>query len=91
MNYSDSSSLAKKLLYQSKNRGCKETGLILGKFAEQFLSDMSKEDLQDFFLIIENNDIDIYDWVTNKTNPPAHLNSNVMMKLLNFKINSNQS
>lgn len=86
MNYFNRDSFAKKLLYQSKNRGCKETGIILGNFAEGFLSDMNDKDLQDFSLILANNDIDIYDWITKKTSPPAYLNSNVMMKLLNFKI-----
>ncbi|XVN43231.1 MAG: succinate dehydrogenase assembly factor 2 [Candidatus Rickettsia vulgarisii] len=86
MNYFNRDSFAKKLLYQSKNRGCKETGMILGNFAEQFLFDMNDEDLRDFSLILENNDIDIYDWVTKKTVSPAHLNSNTMIKLLNFKI-----
>ncbi|MCC8417990.1 MAG: succinate dehydrogenase assembly factor 2 [Rickettsia endosymbiont of Bryobia graminum] len=86
MNYFNRDFLIKKLLYQSRNRGCKETGVILGKFAEQFLSNMNDKDLQDFALILDNNDIDIYDWVTKKIAPPDYLDSKVMIKLLNFRI-----
>ncbi|WP_341764531.1 succinate dehydrogenase assembly factor 2 [Candidatus Tisiphia endosymbiont of Beris chalybata] len=80
-------SLAKKLLYQSKNRGCKETGLILSKFAAIYLPTMDQESLRNFALILDQDDIDIYDWITNKTIPPQHLNSTVMLQLLSFDIN----
>ncbi len=84
MNYSNRNSLIKKLVYQSKNRGCKETGLILSKFAETYLPIMVEDDLKNFSLILDQNDIDIYDWVTNKAVPPTHLNSTVMLQLLKF-------
>ncbi|MDR0329849.1 MAG: succinate dehydrogenase assembly factor 2, partial [Rickettsia sp.] len=59
----------------------------LGKFAEQFLANMDIDSLTDFALILNQNDIDIYDWITNKTAPPVHLNSKVMLQILNFDIN----
>lgn len=78
---------AKKLLYQSSHRGCKETDFILGKFAEKFLPSMNIEQLQLFAKILEQNDSDIYDWVTGKSVPPIQLQSSVMDKLLKFKPN----
>lgn len=87
MDYFNKTSLTKKLLYQSKNRGCKEIGLILGKFAEKFLANMNEASLADFALILNQNDTDIYDWITNKTTPPSHLNSKVMLQILSFDIN----
>lgn len=88
MDYFNKTSLTKKLLYQSKNRGCKEIGLILGKFAEKFLANMDAANLADFALILNQNDIDIYDWITSKTVPPSHLNSKVMLQILSFDINN---
>lgn len=78
----------KKLLYKSKNRGCKETDLILGKFAEKHLAGMSKEQLQNFAKILAETDNDIYDWVTGKTPPPSELDSDIMQQLLKFDIYS---
>jgi succinate dehydrogenase flavin-adding protein (antitoxin of CptAB toxin-antitoxin module) len=78
--------LIKKLLYKSKNRGCKETDLILGKFADRHLEAMTKEEQKDFAKILAQNDADIYDWVTKKSFPPLDLQSEVMDKLLDFEI-----
>ncbi len=77
--------LTKKLLYRSRNRGCKETDLLLGRFAENTLPNMTTEELGLFATILEQNDADIYDWATGKTKPPKALHSVVMNKLLNFK------
>lgn len=77
-------SLVKKLLYQSKNRGCKEIGLILSKFATIYLPTMDDDSLKNFSLILDQNDIDIYDWITDKAIPPLQLNSKVMLQLLSF-------
>jgi succinate dehydrogenase flavin-adding protein (antitoxin of CptAB toxin-antitoxin module) len=87
MNQTQKNIFIKKLLYQSKNRGCKETDLILGKFANRFLLDADKESLRDFAMILEQDDTDIYDWVTQKILPPPHLDSKVMQSLLKFNIN----
>lgn len=75
-------SLSKKLLYRSKNRGWKETSLILGRYAEKYLANMSKDDLDIYVTILEQSDIDLYDWLTNKNLPPVHLNSKVMQDLI---------
>ena len=76
----------KKLLYVSKMRGCKENDLILGQFAEEHLLEMSDTDLKIYEQILELPDADIYDYVTGKTPVPSLLQSNVMSKLINFKI-----
>ena len=78
-------SIAKKLLYQSNHRGCKEIDYILGGFAREYVKNMNEKDLQDFALILTQNDLDIYEWITKKSTPPSDLNSNVMSLLLNFR------
>lgn len=75
-------SLSKKLLYRSKNRGCKEIGLILVRYAEKYLATMNKENLGIFATILEQSDIDLYDWLTNKNLPPDYLNSTIMQNLI---------
>jgi antitoxin CptB len=77
----------KKLLYQSKNRGYKENDIILGRFAERFLNDMNDEDLANFEIILEQDDADIYNWVTKKIQLPEKSNSKIMRKLLKFNFN----
>lgn len=78
--------LKKKLLYQSKNRGCKETDLLLGKFADQFLDKMIDAELQDYERILAQTDADIVDWVMRKAEVPVTLKSNVMKRVLEFSL-----
>lgn len=78
------SNLRKKILYQSQNRGCKETDLILGNFAEKYLEQMDIKELENFQRILELSDADIYDWYNNKAPVPAEYNTPLMQKLLNF-------
>lgn len=78
------SNLRKKILYQSQNRGCKETDLILGKFAEKYLEQMDIRELEIFQKILELSDADIYDWYNNKYPVPREYDTQLMRKLLNF-------
>ncbi len=85
MNIENREQLLKKLLYQSCNRGCKETDLIIGQFAKLHLSDMTNIELQTFEEILHLNDADIYDWYTKKKTLPEENSSNLMTKILDFE------
>ena len=87
MKESEKNNFAKKLLYQSVNRGYKENEVILGNFARNFLSRMSLEEMCLYEKILQESDADLYDWLTHKSAYPARLDSEIMSNLLNFKIN----
>lgn len=74
----------KKLLYQSQNRGCKETDLIIGSFTKKHIDTMNNEDLQELQTILKINDTDFYDWYTKKKPLPKNYDSPLMHKLLSF-------
>lgn len=74
----------KKLLYQSKNRGCKETDLLLGSFADNALLKMAQSELEEYALILTQTDADIVDWITGKSDVPKELQNSTMAKLLDF-------
>jgi antitoxin CptB len=78
----------KKLLYQSCNRGCKETDLIVGQFAKLHVKEMSDEELQIFNKILQLTDADIYDWYTKKKPVPTEHKSELMTQILNFEPSS---
>ncbi|RTK92638.1 MAG: succinate dehydrogenase assembly factor 2 [Rickettsiales bacterium] len=85
MNNKNRSNLIKRLLYQSCNRGCKETDLIIGNFAKQYLQNMDDQDLETFDAILQMNDADIYDWYTKKKDIPLEFMSQVMTRVMEFK------
>lgn len=62
--------LKKKLYHRSKFRGCKETDIILGNFAEDFLHEMSATDLILYEEFLAEDDSDIYKWVNGQLPPP---------------------
>ena len=81
MNKLNKNSLQKKLLYLSKNRGCKEMDYILGSFAEKYLSLMDEKKLESYALILDQNDNDLYNWINNKSSAPSYLDIEIIDKL----------
>jgi antitoxin CptB len=64
----------KRLLFRSWHRGCKETDLILGRFADHKLAQLSGAQLDGFEKLLQEDDTDIWDWLTGKAAPsdPAY-------------------
>ena len=60
----------KELLYRSTHRGCKETDILIGKFAEAKLANFNDKELQLFKNFIIEDDAEIYDWILNKSPCP---------------------
>ena len=84
MNIKNRDQFIKKLLYQSCNRGCKETDLIIGQFAKKNIEKMTDNELKIFEHILEQNDADLYDWYVKKKPVPEENLSTVMTQILKF-------
>ena len=64
----------KRMIYQSWHRGCKETDVVLGPFADVFLPECSEAELAAFTSLLDENDWDIWHWITNpNTAPTVHV------------------
>jgi len=61
----------KRLVYRSGHRGCKETDLVLGQFAQTALTGLEPDLLDIYERLLDEDDADIWDWLTNKTAPPV--------------------
>lgn len=62
----------KRLTYRSWHRGCKETDLILGRFADTRLSGLTPELLDAFERLLDEDDADIWGWLTGKSTPEEY-------------------
>lgn len=63
----------KMLAMRSWRRGMKEMDLIFGPFADRHLAGLSGADLDAYQTLLEENDQELYLWVTGaKTCPPEH-------------------
>jgi len=67
----------KRLLYQSSHRGTKESDLLLGAFTQT--------QLDAYEAMLNENDGDLFDWVTGRAAPPPEKVSDVLQLLLRFR------
>ena len=62
-----------------------ENDLFLGRFAERHLVTMNDEQLDQFEALLEENDNDLFNWISRRESLPAALDHDVMNMILNFK------
>ncbi|PZP85445.1 MAG: succinate dehydrogenase assembly factor 2 [Azospirillum brasilense] len=60
----------KRLRYRSWHRGCKETDLVLGRYCDAQLEAMDERGLALFEALLDEEDADIWAWLTDKTPCP---------------------
>jgi len=74
----------KKLLFQSQHCGIRENDILLGRFAERHLEGFSDGQLDQFEALLEESDLDLYNWIIGKQSVPGRLNHEVMNALIKF-------
>jgi antitoxin CptB len=84
--------LRKRVLFRSHHTGMQENDLLLGAFAERKLATMSDADVNWFeSLMMENNDIDLYNWMMKKQDYPPEWDHPVLRSLIDFVQNFRSS
>lgn len=73
----------KRLNMRAARRGTKEMDLILGPFAQAHLPAMTAPELDTFERLLNENDHDLYQWVTAQVAPPADL-TKIIGKITQF-------
>lgn len=63
----------KRLRMRSMRRGIKEMDIILSAFADDHLASMSDAELLQYDSLLNENDQDLYQWVTGQHSPPDEL------------------
>ena len=63
----------KRMQMRSMRRGIKEMDIILSKYAEAKLADMSEAELDLYDVMLNENDQDLYQWVSGQAEAPAYL------------------
>ena len=71
----------KRLRMRSMRRGIKEMDIILGHFSEMALDSLSVEQLQNYDVLLSENDHDLYAWVSG-TLPPPDKFSQIISKIV---------
>ncbi|MEZ5757140.1 MAG: succinate dehydrogenase assembly factor 2 [Emcibacteraceae bacterium] len=71
----------KRLKFRSWHRGIKEADILLGSFADQFLDQMTLEQLDLYENLLREADSDLVAWITNDSPSPEQYDHDVMKML----------
>lgn len=76
----------KRLRFRCHHTGMKENDLLIGAFADRHLDELTDEDVGWLeSLLMNNNDIDLHNWITGRQPVPPDLDHPVMHMLQNFR------
>jgi len=62
----------------------KENDILLGRFADHNIQKLNHQQLDDFEILMQQNDIDIMNWVIGKTAVPEEFNTKLMILIQIF-------
>jgi antitoxin CptB len=71
----------RRLLFRSWRRGTREMDLIMGRFAEAVIADLSDEEIAEFERLSDVADADLYAWLSGKEPVPAGYDLAVFRRL----------
>jgi antitoxin CptB len=74
----------RKLLFRCWHRGMREMDLIMGRFADSALEELSDAELADLERLIELPDRDLLAWVTGEADVPADVDTIVFRRMRDF-------
>jgi antitoxin CptB len=74
----------RRLLFRCWHRGMREMDLIMGRFADSALAELSDEELAELERLIELPDRDLLAWVTGEANVPEDVDSAVFRRMRVF-------
>lgn len=72
----------KKLHYQSWHRGTKENDLLLGRFADNSLENLTPEQLDQFEALLQLTDDVLFQAICGATQDPAMIDQNNIIRLI---------
>jgi antitoxin CptB len=74
----------RKLLFRCWHRGMREMDLIMGRFADSALAELSDDELADLERLIELPDRDLLAWVTGEADAPADVDTVLFRRMCDF-------
>lgn len=80
----DLSPRRRKILYHAWHRGTRELDLLLGRFADEAIGDLTDAELDEFEALLEVDDRELFGWILGKLPVPETAPREVFSKVLAF-------
>jgi antitoxin CptB len=74
----------RRLLFRSWHRGTREMDLIMGRFADAMIGELSEAEIDEFEWLSEQPEPDLYAWITSDRPVPPEHDTGVFQKLRSF-------
>jgi antitoxin CptB len=74
----------RRLLFRAWRRGVREMDLIMGRFADAYIEKFDEPALDDFEILIEAPNADLYAWVVGDAPAPVRYDTQVLRQLIGF-------
>lgn len=74
----------RRLLFRSWHRGIREADLLMGRFADSCIEELSEAELDQYESLLEVPDHDLYVWVTGEAEIPSDYDTALMKRLRAF-------
>ena len=74
----------RRILFRSWHRGMREMDLILGRFADAQIANLTESELCDYERLLEAPDRDVFSWLTGEAETPSSYDTPVFRKICAF-------
>jgi len=74
----------RRLLFRSWHRGTREMDLIMGRFADATIGELTEAEVDEFEQLSEQPEPDLYAWITGERPVPPEHDTGVFQKLRSF-------
>jgi antitoxin CptB len=76
----------RKILFRAWHRGMRETDLIMGRFADRTIEDLTEPELAEFERLIDVLDRDLLAWVTGEETVPPDYDTPLFRRMQEFHL-----
>ena len=74
----------RRILFRAWHRGTREMDLLMGRFADSELKNLPDAELDDFELLMEAQDRDVFSWLTGEIQTPGNYDTVVFRRVRDF-------
>lgn len=74
----------RRIMFRSWHRGMREMDLILGRFVNAEIDRLSKSEIDDYELLLEAQDRDVFSWLTGEAETPKAYDTPIFRKIRAF-------
>lgn len=78
----------RRILFRSWHRGIREMDLLFGRFADAEIGNLSERELAEFETLMEEQDRDVFGWLTGEALTPPGMNTGLLARIREFHLNA---